>query len=161
MKRCLFLLLVLSFFPTGCAKNPQSSDILQAIGNTPMLKVDGIYAKAEFLNPSGSIKDRMVAYLIKKAEERGQLKPGQEIIELTSGNTGVALAMISAFSSPVARRRHRRDSKMVPTPIVIARRGTWSKSPPNIGAFCSIVDHIRVLSRVRDRSAERGSLKPM
>ena len=97
MRRCLFLLLVLSFFSTGCTKNPQTSDILQSIGNTPLLKIDGIYAKAEMLNPSGSIKDRMVAHLIKKAEERGQLKPGQEIIELTSGNTGVALAMISAI----------------------------------------------------------------
>ena len=97
MRRYLFLLLVLSFFSTGCTKNPQTSDILQAIGNTPLLKIDGIYAKAEMLNPSGSIKDRLVAHLIKKAEERGQLKPGQEIIELTSGNTGVALAMISAI----------------------------------------------------------------
>ena len=97
MRRCLFLLLVLSFFSMGCTKNPQTSDILQAIGNTPLLKIDGIYAKAEMLNPSGSIKDRMVVHLIKKAEERGQLKPGQEIIELTSGNTGVALAMISAI----------------------------------------------------------------
>jgi cysteine synthase A len=97
MRRCLFLLLVLSFFSTACTKNPQTSDILQAIGNTPLLKIDGIYAKAEMLNPSGSIKDRMVAHLIKKAEERGQLKPGQEIIELTSGNTGVALAMISSI----------------------------------------------------------------
>jgi cysteine synthase A len=97
MRRCLFLLLVLSFFSTGFTKNPQTSDILQAIGNTPLLKIDGIYAKAEMLNPSGSIKDRMVAHLIKKAEERGQLKPGQEIIELTSGNTGVALAMISSI----------------------------------------------------------------
>lgn len=97
MKRYLFLLLTLSFFSAGCTKTPATLDILQAIGNTPLFKIDGIYAKAEFLNPSGSIKDRMVAYLIKKAEERGQLKPGQEIIELTSGNTGVALAMISAI----------------------------------------------------------------
>ena len=96
-KRCLVLLLAISFLATGCIKKPQISDILQAVGNTPLLRVEGIYAKAEMLNPSGSIKDRMVAYLIKKAEERGELKPGQEIIELTSGNTGVALAMISAL----------------------------------------------------------------
>ena len=96
MKRYIFLLLVFSFFSVGCTKKPQASDILQAIGNTPLLEIDGVYAKAEMLNPSGSIKDRMVSYLIKKAEERGNLKPGQEIIELTSGNTGVALAMISA-----------------------------------------------------------------
>ncbi|NQT90147.1 MAG: cysteine synthase family protein [Candidatus Omnitrophica bacterium] len=97
MKRFLLLLLAAPFLFTGCTKKPQASDILQAIGHTPLLEIDGIYAKAEMLNPSGSIKDRMVDYLIRKAEERGDLKPGQEIIELTSGNTGVALAMISAI----------------------------------------------------------------
>jgi cysteine synthase A len=49
------------------------------------------------VNPSGSIKDRMAYYVIKKAEARGDLKPGQEIVELTSGNTGTALAMVSAI----------------------------------------------------------------
>jgi len=97
MIKRLALLFLFVFFITGCVKKPETSDILQAIGHTPLLKVEGIYAKAEMLNPSGSIKDRMVSYLIKKAEERGDLKPGQEIIELTSGNTGVALAMISAI----------------------------------------------------------------
>lgn len=76
---------------------PGDSHILQAIGDTPLLKIDGVYAKAEMLNPGGSIKDRMANYVIKKAEERGDLKPGQEIIELTSGNTGAALAMVSAI----------------------------------------------------------------
>lgn len=97
MTRRIILLLFIIFFISGCVKNPQTSNILQAIGNTPLLEIEGIYAKAEMLNPSGSIKDRMVSYLIKKAEERGELKPGQEIVELTSGNTGVALAMISAI----------------------------------------------------------------
>jgi cysteine synthase A len=97
MIRRLILLSLLIFLVSGCTKKPQTSDILQAIGNTPLFEIEGIYAKAEMSNPSGSIKDRMVSYLIKKAEERGDLKPGQEIIELTSGNTGVALAMISAI----------------------------------------------------------------
>lgn len=70
--------------------------VLEAIGNTPMLKINGIYAKLETLNPSGSIKDRMASYIIERAEKRGELKKGSEIIELTSGNTGIAFSMISA-----------------------------------------------------------------
>jgi len=97
MIRRLILLFLFFSFISGCEKRPETSDILHSIGHTPLLKVEGIYAKAEFLNPSGSIKDRMVSYLVRKAEERGELKPGQEIIELTSGNTGVAFAMISAI----------------------------------------------------------------
>jgi len=76
---------------------PETSDIFGIIGNTPLVEIDGIYAKLETVNPGGSIKDRLAAYLIQKAEERGELKPGQEIIEFTSGNTGVAFSMICAI----------------------------------------------------------------
>lgn len=61
-----------------------------------MLKLDNIYAKLETVNPSGSIKDRMAWYMVRKAEERGELRQGMEIIEVTSGNTGIAFAMVSA-----------------------------------------------------------------
>jgi cysteine synthase A len=72
-------------------------DILETIGNTALLPLgDGIYAKAEFQNPSGSIKARMAEYIIDKAEEQGLLKPGDTIVEATSGNTGNALSMIAA-----------------------------------------------------------------
>lgn len=70
--------------------------ILDTIGNTPLIDIDGIKAKLETYNPSGSIKDRMTIYMIKKAELNGELKKGMEIIEATSGNTGISLAMISA-----------------------------------------------------------------
>ncbi len=71
--------------------------ILDAIGNTPLLDLgDGIYAKAEFQNPSGSIKARMANYMVEKAEAEGLLKPGYTIVEATSGNTGNALSMIAA-----------------------------------------------------------------
>jgi cysteine synthase A len=66
-------------------------DILDTIGNTPMIKVENIYAKLETVNPSGSIKDRMAYYMIQKAEERGELRPDYTIIEVTSGNTGIFL----------------------------------------------------------------------
>lgn len=73
------------------------NSILQCIGNTPLLDMgDGIYAKAEFLNPSGSIKARMAHFMIEKAEAEGLLKPGYTIVESTSGNTGNAMAMIAA-----------------------------------------------------------------
>jgi cysteine synthase A len=71
--------------------------ILDSIGNTPLLDLgDGILAKAEFNNPSGSIKARMANYMIERAEAEGLLKPGDTIVEATSGNTGNALSMIAA-----------------------------------------------------------------
>ena len=71
--------------------------ILEAVGNTPLLDMgDGVYAKAEFLNPSGSIKARLAKYMIERAEREGMLKPGDTIVESTSGNTGNAMSMVAA-----------------------------------------------------------------
>ena len=70
--------------------------ISNLIGNTPMIKIDGILAKLETMNPTGSVKDRMAWHMVNKAEERGELKKGIKIIEVTSGNTGIAFSMISA-----------------------------------------------------------------
>ncbi len=72
-------------------------NILGTIGHTPMIKIGQVYAKLETTNPSGSIKDRMALYIIEKAEKSGMLKKGQTIIEITSGNTGIAFAMIAAL----------------------------------------------------------------
>ncbi len=65
------------------------------VGNTPLLEVDGIYAKLECANPTGSIKDRMVRYIIEQSEKQGILKPGMTIVEATSGNTGIALSLFA------------------------------------------------------------------
>ncbi len=73
-----------------------SSSILDAVGDTPLLEIEGIYAKIEFLNPSGSIKARIAKYMIERAEQEGALKPGDTIVEATSGNTGNALSMVAA-----------------------------------------------------------------
>ena len=73
-----------------------SRSILDAIGDTPMLEIDGIFAKCEFLNPSGSIKARIAHYIVERAEREGLLKPGDTIVEATSGNTGNAFAMVAA-----------------------------------------------------------------
>ena len=73
-----------------------SANILDAVGDTPLLNIEGVYAKVEFLNPSGSIKARIAKYMIEKAEQEGLLKPGDTIVEATSGNTGNALSMVAA-----------------------------------------------------------------
>ena len=77
--------------------------ILDTIGNTPVVKLNRIapphvslYAKVEAFNPGGSVKDRLALAIILDAEQRGLLKPGDTIVEATSGNTGVALAMVAA-----------------------------------------------------------------
>ncbi|MEN8097692.1 MAG: cysteine synthase family protein [Chloroflexota bacterium] len=79
-------------------------NILGQIGNTPLLKLTkviespevDIFVKCEFLNPSGSIKDRMALSMIEEAEKNGELKPGGTIIEQSTGNTGPALAFVGA-----------------------------------------------------------------
>ena len=69
----------------------------QLIGNTPLLRLgENLYAKAEFLNLTGSVKDRAAKYILEDAEEKGLLSPGGTIIEPTSGNTGIALAALAA-----------------------------------------------------------------
>ena len=70
--------------------------ILDAIGDTPLLEIEDIYCKLEYLNPSGSIKARIAKYMIERAEDEGLLKPGDTIVEATSGNTGNALSMVAA-----------------------------------------------------------------
>jgi cysteine synthase A len=70
--------------------------ILDVIGSTPLLDVDGIWLKLEYLNPSGSIKARMARYIIERAEREGLLHPGDTIVEASSGNTGNAMSMVAA-----------------------------------------------------------------
>ena len=80
-------------------------DILEAIGKTPLIKLNritkdiksAIFVKAEFLNPGGSVKDRIGLRMIEAAEKEGLLKPGGTIIEATAGNTGVGLALVAAL----------------------------------------------------------------
>ncbi len=73
-----------------------TDNILDLIGNTPLIRLKGenIYAKAEFLNPGGSIKDRVALAMLEGAERDGRLKPDSIIVEPTSGNTGIGVALI-------------------------------------------------------------------
>ncbi|WP_040489187.1 cysteine synthase A [Fulvimarina pelagi] len=77
--------------------------VLDTIGDTPVIRVNNLrvgdttlYVKAEFFNPAGSVKDRLALNIIEDAERRGLLKPGQTVIEATSGNTGIGLAIVCA-----------------------------------------------------------------
>jgi len=116
--------------------------ILETIGGTPIIKLHrlapphvALYAKVESFNPGGSVKDRLAIAIILDAEQRGELKPGQTVVEATSGNTGVALAMVCAArgypfvavmsdSFSIERRKLMRayGAKVILTPA--AERGT-------------------------------------
>jgi cysteine synthase A len=82
-----------------------ASEVVDSIGHTPLIRLRGaskltrcnIFAKAEFMNPGGSIKDRIARHMVFEAEKRGELRPGSTIMEVTSGNTGIALAMVGAM----------------------------------------------------------------
>src|SRR6478735_5934506 len=82
---------------------PRYANILQTVGNTPVVKIGklapagvDLYVKIEAFNPLGSVKDRLALGVIEDAERSGKLKPGQTVIEATSGNTGIGLAMVCA-----------------------------------------------------------------
>jgi cysteine synthase A len=82
-----------------------TSEVYDSIGHTPLIRIRSasavtrcnVFAKAEFMNPGGSIKDRIARHIIFEAEKRGELRPGSTIMEVTSGNTGIALAMVGAM----------------------------------------------------------------
>tara|TARA_R110000787_G_scaffold72116_7_gene160636 strand:- start:5945 stop:6985 length:1041 start_codon:yes stop_codon:yes gene_type:complete len=117
-------------------------NILETIGNTPVVRINklapagiNLYAKLEAFNPLGSVKDRLALGIIEDAERSGKLKPGQTVIEATSGNTGIGLAMVCAQkgyplvvtmadSFSVERRKLMRflGAKVVLTPA--AKKGT-------------------------------------
>ncbi len=82
----------------------QLENILPAVGNTPLVKICNmvspematVWGKCEFMNPTGSVKDRIASYIVDLAEQKGDLKPGSTIIEATAGNTGLSFAMVAA-----------------------------------------------------------------
>src|ERR1700684_535304 len=122
--------------------------ILSTIGRTPTVRIqrlapDGvtIYVKCEFFNPASSVKDRLAIGIIEDAERRGTLKPGQTVVEATSGNTGIALAMVCAAKGypfvavmvetfSVERRRIMRmlGAKVILTPAAERGQGMVKKA---------------------------------
>src|SRR5581483_197486 len=87
----------------AAASTSVQSELLNRIGNTPLLEIRlaargdvAVFAKAEFFNPGGSVKDRPALNMIRRGEESGKLVPGKILLDSTSGNTGIAYAMICA-----------------------------------------------------------------
>jgi cysteine synthase A len=87
---------------TSIVKN-KHQDILATIGNTPVVRINklapdhvNLFVKLESFNPAGSVKDRLALGIIEDAEASGDLQPGQTVVEATSGNTGIGLAMVCA-----------------------------------------------------------------
>ena len=122
--------------------------ILDTVGNTPVVRINriapdhvSVYVKFEAFNPAGSVKDRLALNIIEAAERRGDLKPGQTVIEATSGNTGIGLAMVCAAkgyplvvtmadSFSIERRRLMRflGAKVVLTPRAAKGFGMYQKA---------------------------------
>jgi cysteine synthase A len=122
--------------------------ILETVGNTPVVRINrlapahvNLYAKIEAFNPLGSVKDRLALGVIEAAEASGALKPGQTVIEATSGNTGIGLAMVCAAkgyplvvtmaeSFSIERRRLMRflGAKVVLTPAALRATGMVAKT---------------------------------
>ena len=122
--------------------------ILETIGNTPSIRINHlapknvtVYVKAEFFNPAGSVKDRLAVSIIEEAERSGALQPGQTVVEATSGNTGIGLAMVCAAkgyplvvtmadSFSIERRKLMRflGAKVVLTPRAAKGYGMYAKA---------------------------------
>ena len=122
--------------------------VLDTVGNTPAIRVNrlapdhvSLYVKAEFFNPAASVKDRLAVSIIEEAERSGALKPGMTVVEATSGNTGIGLAMVCAAkgyplvitmaeSFSVERRRLMRflGAKVVLTPKAEKGFGMYNKA---------------------------------
>src|SRR5579864_1510743 len=123
-------------------------NILETVGNTPVVKIGklappdvNLYVKIEAFNPLGSVKDRLALGVIEAAEKSGELKPGQTVVEATSGNTGIGLAMVCAAkgyplvvtmaeSFSIERRRLMRflGAKVVLTPAALRATGMVAKT---------------------------------
>ncbi|MDA7729885.1 cysteine synthase family protein [Gammaproteobacteria bacterium] len=122
--------------------------ILETVGNTPCVKINNLapegvelYVKAEYFNPASSVKDRLALSIIEEAEADGTLKPGQTVVEATSGNTGIGLAFICASknypcvitmpeSASIERRKMMRflGAKVLLTPASEAGSGAYNKA---------------------------------
>jgi len=133
---------------TTAGRGKRYASILDTIGDTPTIRINriapsrvNVFVKNEAFNPAGSVKDRLALNIIETAERDGRLKPGQTVVEATSGNTGIGLAMVCAAkgyplvvtmaeSFSVERRRLMRffGAKVVLTPKALKGFGMYSKA---------------------------------
>ncbi len=131
-------------------------NILEVIGKTPVVKINHIashldcdvYAKCEFLNPGGSVKDRIGYEMVKRAEEKGEIKPGDTLIEPTSGNTGIGIALAGAvlgYKVVITMPEKMSHEKQV----VLERLGAVIHRTPTEAAFDSPDSHISLAKRLQ------------
>ena len=126
-----------------------AENVTQLVGNTPMVKISDkicpagrtIYAKCEYFNPLSSVKDRLAVAIVEDLEAQGKLKPGDTLVEATSGNTGIAIAMVAAQrgykcvitmaeSFSIERRKVMRmlGAKVIVTPKALKAKGMLDKA---------------------------------
>ena len=128
-----------------------TSEVFDSIGHTPLIRLKGaskktgcnIFAKAEFMNPGGSIKDRIARHIVFEAEKRGQLEEGATIMEVTSGNTGIALAMVGAM-------RGYRVVVVMPRTVSVERRSMIT----SFGAELELLEDIDDMQEAIERAEE-------
>ena len=130
-------------------------NILHAIGQTPIVKLHRVgseldcelYAKCEFLNPGGSVKDRIGYHMVEQAEQRGEIKPGDTLIEPTSGNTGIGIALAGAVKgyhviiTMPEKMSHEKQ-------VVLEALGAKIYRTPTEAAFDAPDSHISVANRL-------------
>lgn len=104
------------------------TSVLEMIGNTPLVRLNRlperlnitagtVYAKLECFNAGGSVKDRIALRMIEEAERQGRIKPGDTLIEPTSGNTGIGLALVARLKGKRENERRRQLSSLIPSPL--------------------------------------------
>lgn len=129
--------------------SPRHSLLLARIGNTPLLELNRVappacatvYAKAEFLNPGGSIKDRIAKHILECAQQRALLTPESRILEVTSGNTGIAFAMVGTLLGYQVRI-------MMPKTVSVERRQMIEA----FGAELELLDDLLGINAARERA---------
>lgn len=129
-----------------------SASVLDAIGGTPLVRIDGIWVKLEYLNPSGSIKARIAKYIIERAEAEGLLHRGDTIVEASSGNTGNAMSMVAAAKG--YRMLVIMPNGMSPERAAISR--AFGAQVMTVGDF-QVTD---ALAKARELGAEPGYFAP-
>jgi cysteine synthase A len=136
-----------------------TSGILDSIGHTPMIRLShasdatgcDIFGKAEFMNPGGSIKDRIARYIILEAERRGDLQEGMTIMEVTSGNTGIALSMVGAM-------RGYRVVIIMPETVSEERRRMIEFFGAELQLLPKVNDMQKAIGETEDLAARRGDI---
>ncbi|MBI4405110.1 MAG: cysteine synthase family protein [Deltaproteobacteria bacterium] len=128
-----------------CAQGEVSFTVAAEPGNTPLVSIEGVFAKLECVNPCSSIKDRIAKYIIEQSERRGLLRPGMKIVEATSGNTGIAFSYFGA-------RKNYSVTIVMPENMTDERKGIIRSMGAEL-VLCNASDFAEAV-RIRDQMAQ-------